>query len=109
MSDMMNRPAPGGGTDAMSQARSPFNATDAAFAKSRGQVNANMSFGQYMESQFGIKWDDPLQDAAQKMAQKVKTASPVGKMQAMAGGGQPSPAGPQAQPQPQKAGLDALM
>lgn len=103
--------APQGGGSAMEQARSPFNPTDMAYAKSRGEVRPDMTIGQFMESQFGVKWDDPLQIAAQKMGKKVETASPVGKMKAMARGGQtPPPADGAQQPmrKPQ-GGLDALM
>lgn len=108
MSDMQQSPM---GQSPMAQARSPFNPTDAAYMKSKGQMSENMTFGQYMENAFGIKWDDPLQSAAQKMKSKVQTASPVGKVQAMAGGQPPAGGQPQAAPQqpPSPGGLDALM
>lgn len=119
MSDMrmpQGAPPQGGAPSKMEQARSPLNPTDMAYAASRGTVRPDMPVGEFFESQFGIKWDDPLQVASQKMAQKAKTASPVGKMQAMAGGSpgaQPGPQGgvPPMDPAQQKprGGLDALM
>lgn len=118
MSDMMDRMQAGRPQgrqpSAMEQARSPFNADDAAFAAQSGQLNENTTFGAYMEGQFGIKWEDPLAAAAQKIQQKVKTASPLGKVEAMAGGAPAGPqvrpqAGPQAGPAQGPGGLDALM
>lgn len=87
-------------------ARSPLNPADMAFAKQSGQVQSGMPFGQFLEQSFGVKWDDPVEVAAQKLQQKAKSALPVGKAQAMAQPvAQPQAAPPQQRPQ----GLDALV
>lgn len=73
---------PNGGSPAMEQVRSPVNPTDMAMAAKRGEVGD--TFGQYMERQWGVKWDDPLQVAGQKMQQKIQLGNPVKKAQAVA-------------------------
>jgi len=100
-------------SDAISQNRSMLNPTDAAMAVKSGQVTPDMPVGTYLEQQFGVKWDDPLQVAAQKMGQSAQKASPMGKVRAMAQGDQPQGARP---PQPagrkpmvQSQGMEGLM
>lgn len=94
MSDMQRPPA--GGQDPMTANRSIFNPTDAAYMKKSGQMTPDMSFGQFMESTMGIKWDEPLQSAVQKMQKNMQNADPVKKMQNIAN----SPGGtPEAPPQ----------
>jgi len=94
----------------MEQLRSPFNPADAALMAKRGQMSG--TFGQYMESAFGVKWDDPLPQAGQKIMAKVKQGPVENKVQMMAGqpgempGGQPSGGRPPGNP---GGGLDALM
>lgn len=107
-------PQGGAPQDAMAAQRSPFNPVDQAYMQKSGQVSQNMTIGQYFESAFGIKWEDPLTVATQKMKEKLQVSTPMGKMQAMAGG---APGGsPEAQSpppsgnaQPQGGGMAGLM
>ena len=123
MADMMQPPQggpPQGGQDPMSANRSAFNPTDMAYMAKSGQVNADMTFGQFMETSFGIKYEDPLQVAVQKMKKNVQNADPATKMQNIAGGA-PNPMGgaapggarppmPQGRkPMVQSGGLEGLM
>lgn len=101
-------------SDPISQNRSMFNPTDAAMAVKSGQVGPDMPVGQYLEQQFGVKWDDPVQVAAQKMAGAAKKADPRQKMAAIAGGGQAPPPGQPPQPAGRKpmvqsGGMEGLM
>lgn len=121
MADMMGPPQgapPQGGQDPMSANRSAFNPTDMAYMAKSGQVNADMTFGQFMETSFGIKYEDPLQVAVQKMKKNVGNADPATKMQNMAGSGggiNPAQGGarppmPQGRkPMVQSGGLEGLM
>jgi len=89
-------------SDVMAQTQSVFNPTDMARMKETGQVGQGTTIGQYLEG-MGIKWEDTLDIAAQKMKGQVQNASPLGKAQNMAGpeGPPPAPAG--------SPGLDGLM
>lgn len=91
MADMQRPPQGGaqGGQDPMSANRSPLNPTDMAFMQKSGQVSADMTFGQFMEQSFGIKYEDPLQVAVDKMKKNVDNADPMKKMQNIAGAGGP--------------------
>lgn len=106
--------------DAMSANRSAFNPTDMAYMAKSGQVNADMTFGQFMETSFGIKYEDPLQMAVEKMKKNMGNADPATKMQNMAGGppggGMGGPQGGATPPMPQgrkpmvqSGGLEGLM
>lgn len=108
MADMQRPPQPaqGGnpmrGTDPMSANRTGFNPADMAFMAKSGQVSPDMTFGEFMETSFGIRPEDPLQEAVQKMKKNVQNASPMGKMQNMAQGAgsrAPEQGMPQAPPQ----------
>jgi len=73
-----------------------MNPADMAFMKKSGQVTPDMTFGDFMEKSFGIKWDDTLQVGVEKMKKNVKNASPEGKMDSIANTpGQGAPASPQ--------------
>jgi len=122
MADMQRPPEgapPQGGQDPMSANRSPFHPADAAFMKKSGQMSADMSFGQFMESSFGIKWEEPLQTAVQKMQKNVQNADPIKKMQNIAGSPGGAPPGPQQgaqkpmpqgrKPMVQSGGLEGIM
>lgn len=127
MADMQRPPAaperppaaPTGGQDPMSANRSPLNPTDMAFMAKSGQVSADMTFGQFMEQSFGIKYEDPLQTAVEKMKKNVQNANPAGKMKNIAEGAAEGPRGPQGGPKPpmpqgrkpmvQSGGLEGLM
>lgn len=75
--------------DPMSANRTPLNPADMAFMKKSGQMGQGMTFGQAMENGFGIKWDDPMEVAVQKLQKNVKNANPETQMQniAQSGGG----------------------
>lgn len=100
----------------MEQARSPMNPTDAAFMMKTGQMSPDMTIGEMLEKSYGIKWDDPLGVASQKMKKAMVNAKPEGKIRAMSGGqGGPPQGGPQkpmpqgAKPAVQSGGLDGLL
>ena len=104
----------------MAASQSPLNPGDAQLMKKSGQVNPEGTFGEFMEGSFGIKWEDPVKVAMQKMQSAAKNASPEGKINTMAGSGGP-PQGPKNQvpgiskPMPQgrpmaaQGGLGSLM
>ena len=107
-------------SDPIAATMSPLNPGDAMIQKKTGQVSADMTFGQFMESSFGIKWDEPLQSAMQKMKGAAQNASPMGKMQSMSKmGAQAPPANqapgmpqrpmPQGRPMAAQGGLESLM
>lgn len=77
------------GNDPMSANRTGLNPADMAFMAKSGQVRPDMTFGEFMETSFGIRPEDPLQEAVQKMKKNVQNASPMGKMQNMAQGAGP--------------------
>ena len=100
-------------SDPMSANRSALNPTDAAFMKKSGQVQTD-TIGQYLETAFGIKWEDPVEVASQKMQKSMQNADPMKKMQNIAAS--PPPQGGVQKPMPQGAkpmvspgGLDGLM
>lgn len=118
----MQRPPQGGspmaGQDPMSKNRTALNPADMSFMKKSGQLNQDMTFGEFMETSFGIKYEDPLQVAVQKMKKNVQNADPIGKMQNIAAEGG-APAGPQGaaqkpmpqgrKPMVQSGGLEGLL
>lgn len=119
MAPPMGAPPQGGGNDAIKATMSPLNGPDAALMAKSGQVNPEGTFGEFMESSFGIKWDDPMQTAVQKLKGAAQNSTPTGKMKSMAamGGGPPKnqvPGMPQ-RPMPQgrpmaaQGGLESLM
>lgn len=97
--------------NAMEANRSVYNPTDMAAMAKSGRISPNQTFGQFMESTFGIKWDDPMQVASQKLQQNLKNSNPVTKMQNMAQ--QPAPQGAPEQnaPMPRQpgSGLSGIM
>jgi len=114
--------APPGGSNPMAAAQSPLNPGDAQLMKKTGQVNPEGTFGEFMEGSFGIKWDDPVKVAMQKMQAAAKNASPMGKINTMAGAGSggppPGPTNqvpgiskpmPQGRPMAAQGGLGSLM
>lgn len=116
MADAMNMPQ--GRPNPMAANRTALNPTDMAFMQKSGQMGADMTFGEFWENGFGIKWDTPLQEAQQIMKKNVSNASPMGKMQNMAqpeGAPQGGPQGarppmPQGRkPMVQSGGLEGLV
>ena len=112
---------PSGGQDPLKAMMSPLNGPDAALMKKSGQSTGEGTFGEFMEGSFGIKWEDPMQVAVQKLKGAAGNATPQGKMKSMAGmagGGAPPmnqvPGMPQ-RPQPAgrpmaaQGGLESLM
>ena len=79
----------------MEQLRSPVNPADAVMAGKRGQIRPGMTFGEYMEVNWGITPDMPMEQAGQIIQAKMKAGPAQNKVQAMAGGGgQPPPPPP---------------
>lgn len=76
--------------------KSVLNPVDMAGMKQSGQLGQNTTIGQYLET-MGIKWDDTIQVARQKMAQQVQGATSLGKAQMSAQAGGPKPMGPPSQ------------
>ena len=94
--------APGGrGTDPMSANRTALNPTDMAFMQKSGQMRGDMTFGEFWENGFGIKWDTPLPEAQEMMKKNLQNSKPMGKMQNMAGGAPPAPPQGAQKPMPQ--------
>lgn len=95
----MSSPMGPGGSPPGGMGGSVFNPNDMAIKKAIGQVNPNMTVGQWL-AQMGISPDDPIQAALQKLKGQVQGASPDGKMQQMAGqmGGQAPPTAGAPQP-----------
>ena len=90
------------------QNMSIFNPVDAAAMKESGQFSSNMSIRDFFAQQ-GVDVDGPVTQLLQFAKDQAKKASPLGKMQAIAGQGAP-PAGQQAgqapsEPPPELGGL----
>lgn len=95
MSDMMNpqgagspAPAPQG---APGKSMSPFNGADAAYMKSRGQLDPNMSVKDYIEGIYGVPVDAPVSALQAAVKQKMEQGTPMGKMRATASQGPQTP------------------
>lgn len=82
----------GGAMDAVKQNMSIFNPVDAAAMREGGQFSPDMTVRDFFAQQ-GVDVDGPVTQLLQFVKDQAKKASPLGKMQAIAGGGQP--------PQPQ--------
>ena len=123
MSSPMMPPSGGGmppRPDPIQATQSPLNPGDAALMKKSGQVNPEGTFGEFMESSFGIKWEDPMQTAMQKMKAAAGNATPQGKMKSMAAmapsqgpanqaPGMPQRPQPAGRPMAAQGGLESLM
>lgn len=81
----------------MEQLRSPSNPADAVMMAKRGEMGR--TFGEAMERQYGVKWDDPIDVASKKILEVTQMAKPENKTAAMAGGGPGMPGGPPPPPQ----------
>ncbi len=89
---------------------SVLNPGDMALAGAKGEIDPNMTVGQWL-GQMGIRPNDPIGDALQKMKAQLQNATSIGKAQSAGGPppmGQPgaASAGPTGPP---PAGLDSLM
>jgi len=109
-------PPPGASPNPLEATQSPLNPGDAALMAKSGQTNPEGTFGEFMESSFGIKWEDPLPQAMEKMKAAAGNASPQGKMSSMAS--MPQAANttpginkpmPQGRPMAAQGGLESLM
>ena len=99
---------PGGPPGAPPPNNSVLNAGDMAMAGQQGAIDPNMTVGQWL-GMMGIRPEDPIGDALQKMEAQAQNATGVGKAQSAAGG-IPSVGRPGAGPQgPPPGGLDSLM
>lgn len=98
MSDMMRgggappaRPAPGGappGGGGMASKMSMFNPTDVAAKASRGDLNQNQTVGQFLQKNFGVSPQDPVQKLFQSIKGQAQNSTALGKI-----GGPPTPGG----------------
>ena len=102
--------------DPIKETMSPLNGPDAMLMQKSGQTNPQGSFGEFMESSFGIKWEDPIPVAMEKMKGAAQNASPTGKMKSMAGQApanqapqMPQRPMPQGRPMAAQGGLESLM
>jgi len=86
-----SEPPVGGPPPMMEQLRSPMNPTDSAVMRKRG--GQGDTFGQRMEIQFGVKWDDPVEVAGQKILQKKKMGEMGAKTAALGGAPPQGPPG----------------
>ena len=97
---------PGGPPGAPSPNSSVLNPGDMAMAGQQGGIDPNMTVGQWL-GMMGIRPEDPIGDALQKMEAQAQNATGVGKAQSAAG---PPPVGPTGPPPgPPPGGLDSLM
>lgn len=107
MSDMMQGgpPAPQPGGDMRSK-MSVLNPTDMAAKVTKGDVRPNQTVGEFLQRNFGVSPQDPVEKLFQSVKGQVKNATMAGKM-----GVQP-PSQPSAPPQPGQApigGMDDLV
>ncbi len=111
MSDLMQgAPPPMGPPSPMGPpaGSSVLNPGDMALAGAKGEINPNMTVGQWL-AQMGIRPEDPISEALEKMKAQAQNATGIGKAQSAAGppaGGPPPGAGPQGPP---PGGLESLM
>jgi len=107
--------------DPIKETMSPLNGPDTALRVKSGEVNPNGTFGEFMESSFGIKWEDPMQVAMEKMKGAAGNATAMGKSKSMAAGarppgppanqvsGMPQRPQPAGRPMAAQGGLESLM
>jgi len=82
---------------AVKQNMSIFNPMDMAAKASQGDINPQMTVGEFLQKNFGVTMETPMMEFAQKLAAQAKTGTMQGKLQAMGGGGMPPSGGmPQA-------------
>ena len=124
MSDMMRpgAPPPGGAPQGggVQSKMSLFNPTDLAAKASNGDVRQNQTVGEFLQRNFGVSPQDPVQKLFQSLKGQAKNATVAGKMGMPQGAPRP-PQGaqrPQGPPRPQPGamppqgkpgGLDALI
>lgn len=107
-------PAPGG-ENPIEANRSALNPTDLAAMSQNGTIRADMTVGDFIQNVLKVPLDAPLPQLMMALKKQSDTASPLGKVQAMAGQGQPGPGQPGPAPSPQSpppsggGGLDSLM
>jgi hypothetical protein len=116
MSDpMQGRPPQGppqgpGGENPIEENRSLFNPTDLAAMGQNGQLSPDMTVGDFITGVLKVPLDAPLPQLMAALKKQSDTASPMGKVQAMAGPQQgPPPGGQPASPPPGGGGIDSLM
>ena len=111
---------PQGGRNMLKETQSPLNPGDAALMAKTGQASVKGTFGEFMEGSFGVKWEDPVPVALEKMKGAAVNASPMGKSKSMAAGaapagpsnqapGMPARPMPQGRPMAAQGGLESLM
>jgi len=117
MSDMMQRPPmggqppQGGGMDVKSK-MSVFNPTDMASKVSSGAVRPDQTVAEFLQRNFGVSPQDPVQKLFQSVKGQAQNATVAGKMGQPQGAPQPRPQMPMGggSPPPQApGGLDSLM
>jgi hypothetical protein len=117
MSDMMRPGAPpmggppqGGGVQSK---MSVFNPTDMAAKVSKGDIRPDQTVAEFMQRNFGVSPQDPVQKLMQNLKGQAQNATMAGKMGMPQGRPQPSPAGqmgaPAGPPPSQPGGLDSLI
>lgn len=114
MSDPMMQ-GPPAGDNPIEKNRSLFNPTDLAAMSQNGTLNPQMTVGDFIQDVLKVPLDAPLPQLMTALRKQSENASPMGKVQSMAGGegpqgppqGQPAPA--PSQPPPGGGGLDSLM
>ena len=102
---------PAGGGNPIEENRSVLNPTDIAAMGQRGTIRPDMTVGEFVTDVLKVPLEAPLPHLMQALKKQSVNASPMGKVQSMAGGGGPQgqpPAEP-SQPPPGGGGLDSLM
>lgn len=109
MSDPMMPGGPGGGVQGK---MSVFNPTDMAAKVATGDVRPDMTVGEFLQRNFGVSPNDPVQKLVQATKGQIENRTMAGKMGApQAQRPQPRPAmpTPQPQPTPNRGSLDSLV
>lgn len=98
-------------SDPISANRSMFNPADVGAMRQQGGIQPGMQIKDLL-AQFGLTPEDPVEKLAQVMKSQVQNASPIGKMENMAGQPAPSGAGLGGEPSlgsPPRPPMDRLM
>jgi hypothetical protein len=111
-------PRPGGAQSGVESKMSMFNPTDVAAKAAMGDIRPDMTVGEFLQKNFGVSPNDPVQKLVQATKGQLKNRNMAGKLGA--GGNRPAPrpaprrpvgpSGGAPRPQPQSGGsLDDLI
>lgn len=93
-------------SDPISANRSALNPNDAAIMSK--QMQPGMTIRDFL-AKFGLSPDDPVEKLVEMQKNQIQNATPVGKMESMAGPGPGAPPGGMAPPEPQGQPMDRIL